>query len=60
MKINLDNALVERARQAAKTNGYSSVDELIQHAVESELKRLEAADAERQVHDQLRGLGYVE
>ena len=30
------------------------------HAIESELKRLKVEQAEQQVADQLRGLGYVE
>ena len=59
-KVNLEANLYERARQAAERAGYSSVDELIATAVENELKRLGEEDAERQVADQLRGLGYIE
>jgi hypothetical protein len=59
-KINLDNSLYDRAKSAAETAGYSSVDELVAHAVENELQRLKVEDAERQVADQLRGLGYIE
>lgn len=59
VKVNIDANLYERAKQAAKTAGYSSVDELIATAIENELKRL-GEDAEKQVADQLRGLGYIE
>ncbi|MGD9856686.1 MAG: hypothetical protein AB7U20_17200 [Planctomycetaceae bacterium] len=59
-KVNIDDGLYERAKTAAAAAGFSSVDELIQAAIERELKRLGAADAEAQVADQLRGLGYIE
>ncbi|MEW4453724.1 hypothetical protein AB1L30_13705 [Bremerella sp. JC817] len=59
-KVNLDSGLFERAQAAAAKEGYSSVDELIATAVENEIKRIGEADAERQVADQLRGLGYIE
>lgn len=59
-KIKLDDSLVERATRAAQTAGYSSVEEFVAHCVENEVKRLKVADAEQQVADQLRGLGYIE
>lgn len=59
-KINIDAGLYERAQQAAAKEGYSSVEELISSAIENELKRIGEANAERQVADQLRGLGYIE
>jgi hypothetical protein len=59
-KIKLDDALYERATKAAQVAGYSSVEEFIAHCVENEVKRLKVADAEQQVADQLRGLGYIE
>ena len=58
-KINIDQGLFERASQAAKTGGYSSLDEFIAHCIDNELKRLRADEAESQVSDQLRGLGYL-
>ena len=59
-KINIDPALYERAKQAAATAGYSSVEEFVAHCVENELKKLKVDEAEAQVADQLRGLGYIE
>lgn len=59
-KIKLDPSLLDRAARAAAEHGYSSVDEFVAHAVENELKRLKVEDAEQQVADQLRGLGYLE
>jgi hypothetical protein len=59
-KIKVDDALVERAKQAATAAGYSSVDEFIAHCIENELKKIAADQAEGQVADQLRGLGYIE
>lgn len=59
-RITIDDDLYERAEAAAAAAGFSSVEELIQTAIERELKRLGELDAERQVTDQLRGLGYIE
>ena len=59
-KIVIEPNLYERARQAAKNAGYSSVEEFVSRAIENELKRLGEEQAENQVADQLRGLGYIE
>ena len=59
-KVSIDSNLYERAKQAAATAGFSSVEELVATAIENELKRLGESDAEKQVADQLRGLGYIE
>lgn len=60
MKLTLENALYDRAKAAAEKLGYSCAEEFIAHAVERELERLKVEDAESQVADQLRGLGYIE
>lgn len=59
-KITLDNSLYERAVAAARSAGYSSVEEFVAHCIERELQQIEARDAESHVADQLRGLGYIE
>jgi hypothetical protein len=59
-KIKIDPGLYERALKAAEKAGYSSAEEFIAHAIESELERLRVDEAEGQVADQLRGLGYIE
>jgi hypothetical protein len=59
-RINLDPALYDRAKKAADTAGYSSVEEFIAHCIENELKKLGTDEAEEQVSKQLRGLGYIE
>jgi hypothetical protein len=59
-KINISPALYERVKAAVAKVGYSSVDEFVAHAIENELNRLGVEEAERQVADQLRGLGYIE
>lgn len=60
VKIKLDSGLYDRAKRAAEVAGYSSVDEFIAHCVENELMKLKVDEAESQVADQLRGLGYIE
>ena len=61
-KIKLDEELLERCKQHAKAAGYSSVEEFIQHALESALKKtsMAPADDEKKVLDRLKGLGYIE
>lgn len=59
-KIKIDAALLDRAKRVAATAGYSSVEEFVAHCLENELKKLETDQAESQVADQLRGLGYIE
>lgn len=60
-KITIEPNLYKRALDAAAKSGYSSVEEFLTHAIENELAKLrEAEDAEQQVADQLRGLGYIE
>jgi hypothetical protein len=60
VKIKVDDALYDRAKRAAESAGYSSVDEFITHCIEKRLQELKADEAEKQVADQLRGLGYIE
>ena len=59
-KIKIEAGLLERARRVAAAAGYSSVEEFVAHCIENELKKLKLDEAERQVADQLRGLGYIE
>lgn len=59
-KVKIDDGLYDRARRAADAAGYSSVEEFIAHCVENELLKLKTDEAESQVADQLRGLGYIE
>lgn len=59
-KVMIDDGLYERAKNAAGKAGYSTVEELMKTAIENELRRIGEDDAESQVSDQLRGLGYIE
>jgi hypothetical protein len=59
-KIKMEPGLYDRAGRAAQAAGYSSVEEFVAHCVERELQRLKVEEAEAQVSDQLRGLGYIE
>jgi hypothetical protein len=59
-KVTIEDGLYERAKRAAEVAGYSSVEELVAHCIENELKKLKVDEAEARVADQLRGLGYIE
>ena len=60
VKISIEAGLFERAKRAADAAGYSSVDEFVGHCIEKGLEKIAADQAETQVADQLRGLGYIE
>jgi hypothetical protein len=60
VKIKIESGLYDRAKLAAEGAGYSSVDEFIAHCIENEIQKLKVEQAENQVSDQLRGLGYIE
>ena len=60
VKVKIDSGLYDRAKRAADTAGYSSVEEFIAHCIEREIQRLKTEEAEDTVSNQLRGLGYIE
>ena len=59
-KIKIDNALFERARKMTKEAGYSSVEEFVRHAIETQLEAIEQVDTDEALDRQLKGLGYIE
>lgn len=58
-KIKIDSGLLDRAKKAAESAGYSSTEEFVTHIIETELAKHETTDDDK-VTDQLRGLGYIE
>jgi hypothetical protein len=59
-KVKIEDNLYDRAKRAAESAGYSSLEEFIADCLEKEIKRLKLDDWDAQVNDQLRGLGYIE
>lgn len=57
--VRIDKRLLARAKRAADLAGYSSVEELVTHALEKELARIEHADSEEEIKKKLKGLGYI-
>jgi metal-responsive CopG/Arc/MetJ family transcriptional regulator len=58
--VKLSSDLWRRVEECAAQAGYSSAQELIEHAIEKELARLEDAEAHEEVERRLKGLGYLE
>jgi metal-responsive CopG/Arc/MetJ family transcriptional regulator len=58
--VKLSSDLWRRVEECAAKAGYSSAQELIEHAIEKELARLEDAEAQAEVERRLKGLGYLE
>mgnify|MGYP006865022889 CR=1 FL=1 len=59
-KIKIDAALFARAKKVVEQAGYSSLDEFVTHIIEKAVAQYEQADADDNISDQLRGLGYIE
>jgi hypothetical protein len=60
VKVKIESALFDRAKQAAAAAGYSSVEEFIVNCIEKEIQRLKVEGDDDQVSERLRGLGYIE
>jgi hypothetical protein len=60
VKVKIESNLFERAKLAAESAGYSSVEEFIANCIEKEIEKLNIEKDETQVSNQLRGLGYIE
>lgn len=58
--IKIDKSLYERLQQAAASRGYSSTEELVTHLCEREVAESQENLEQKQVEQQLRGLGYIE
>lgn len=62
-RIKIDEDLLERARQCANREGYSSVEEFIAHVLEKEIERLNQSDSsadQEEIRKRLQGLGYID
>ena len=58
--LKLNKFLCQRARRTAEKQGYSSLEEFIEHAIEKELANVEEPEAKQDVLNKLKGLGYIE
>lgn len=58
--VKIDKSLCQRAERAAVKAGYSSREELIEHAIEKELAHYEESESKDDVMRKLKGLGYIE
>jgi len=60
-KIAVDSDLLKRCKEHAKTAGYSSVEEFVQHTLETALRKSSAVpEDDPRVLERLKGLGYIE
>jgi hypothetical protein len=58
-RVKINRARIERVRKCVRLAGFSSVEELVTHALEKELARLEEGLSEEEVQKRLKGLGYI-
>lgn len=58
--LRLNKFLCQRARKGAEKQGYSSLEEFIEHAIEKELAQMEEPAPKEDVANKLKGLGYIE
>ena len=57
--VKLNKTICDRARRAAETTGYSSLEEFIEHAIEKELPPDEQSLSKDELARRLKGLGYL-
>lgn len=58
--IKLNKTLWQRVKRCAESQGYSSVDEFVEHVLEKETARIEEAESDKEIARKLKGLGYLE
>ena len=58
--IKLKKELSQRVERCAKTAGYSSPQEFIEHIIERELAKLADAESDEEIVKKLKGLGYID
>jgi len=58
-KIKIDKDLYDRCLNHAEKEGYSSIEEFIQHVLEKEVSQKEEESDSKKVEEKLKGLGYI-
>lgn len=59
-KIKIDKALFTRAKEITPIAGYTSVEEFIEHAIETAIEKFCGNQEDEAVIERLKGLGYLE
>ena len=59
LTIKLNKTICERAKRAAESAGYSSLEEFVEHAIEKELANHEESQSKEELVRKLKGLGYL-
>ena len=59
-RIKIGSGIYDRAKKAAATAGYSSLEEFVTHIIEKELAQHESSNEDEKTAEQLRGLGYID
>lgn len=58
--VKLSPELWERIKKVSAAGGYASPEEFVEHVLERELKKLEAAETDADIVKKLEGLGYLD
>ena len=58
-KIKLEKELYGKVKEAAAASGYATVEEFVVHVLEQALNRPGADDADPELLERLKGLGYI-
>jgi len=59
-RIKIDRALYNRAKGLYSMAGYTSLEEFVEHAIETALEKFCGEQEDEAVKERLRGLGYIE
>jgi len=58
-KIKISKDLYERIKTYFRKEGYSSIEEFVNHCIEKELGKQTQTDDKQTIKDRLKGLGYI-
>lgn len=59
-KVKLNKEILDRCKKCSEAGGYASVEEFVEHVLEQELKKIEAAGtSDDAITESLKGLGYI-
>ena len=60
MKVEFEDALWAKVKKHAEAAGYSSPEEFVQHAVETQIDAAATSEEDRRAANKIKGIGYLD
>jgi len=58
--VKINKVLCAKVKACAKSGGYSSADEFVEHVLEKELASFQEAESDEEIIRKMKGLGYLD